>query len=143
MSSDREIAFAKYWEGKQGRRLTIDVVKDAYLAGWSDRPYVSAKATEDTADLCQTCGYDKKCHDYVHHVLGACANFRGSMMSEDKEYTPPSQPHVMGSEPTAQELVHRLAFALEPLELHETSAGLTARIALCDYRNWVKRSLRP
>lgn len=38
MSSQREIAFARYWEGKQGRKLTLDVVRDAYLAGWSDKP---------------------------------------------------------------------------------------------------------
>lgn len=38
MANEREIAFARYWEGKEGRQLTVDVVRDAYLAGWSDRP---------------------------------------------------------------------------------------------------------
>lgn len=38
MASEREIAFARYWEGKEGRKLTVDVVRDAYLAGWSDKP---------------------------------------------------------------------------------------------------------
>lgn len=38
MASEREIAFAQYWEGKEGRKLTVDVVRDAYLAGWSDQP---------------------------------------------------------------------------------------------------------
>jgi len=46
MSSEREIAFSKYWEGKEGRKLTINVVKYAYFAGWSDRPYFPTKAND-------------------------------------------------------------------------------------------------
>ncbi len=42
MPSEREIAFAKYWEGKHGRKLTVEVVRDAYLAGWSDKPQAMA-----------------------------------------------------------------------------------------------------
>lgn len=41
MASEREIAFSKYWEGKEGRELTVDVVRNAYFAGWSDRPLPS------------------------------------------------------------------------------------------------------
>lgn len=43
MASEREIAFARYWEGKEGRKLTVDVVRDAYLAGWSDKPAPSQR----------------------------------------------------------------------------------------------------
>jgi len=36
MASKREISFSKYWEGKEHRKITIEVVRDAYLSGWSD-----------------------------------------------------------------------------------------------------------
>lgn len=46
MASEREIAFAQYWEGKEGRKLTADVVRSAYFAGWSDRPTPALHASE-------------------------------------------------------------------------------------------------
>jgi hypothetical protein len=44
MASEREITFARYWEGKEGRKLTVDVVRDAYFAGWSDKPAPSGSS---------------------------------------------------------------------------------------------------
>lgn len=68
--------------------------------------------------VCQACGYDEKSHDYVNHVLGACANFMGEMMSEDKEYTPP-----------AQQLLHIKYAAEEYVDKHgiQYSGGIVER----------------
>lgn len=44
MASEREIAFAKYWEGKERRPLTKQTAMNAYFAGWSDRPMANSPA---------------------------------------------------------------------------------------------------
>lgn len=33
--------------------------------------------------ICQSCGYNQKAHDYVQHVLGACAEFTPFPQEED------------------------------------------------------------
>lgn len=32
--------------------------------------------------VCQTCGYDRKAHEYVHHALGACHVFSPSYAAD-------------------------------------------------------------
>lgn len=65
MASFREESFEKYWEGKGGRKLTTQVVKDAYMAGWSDRPYTE----------CKRCGHPEGHHHYLSRALGACEEY--------------------------------------------------------------------
>lgn len=60
MPSEREIGFAKYWEGKRDRPITVDMVRYAYEAGWSDKS-ASAPAAQQIPCHCIAIEQDETC----------------------------------------------------------------------------------
>ena len=107
MASEREIAFARYWEGKERRPITVETVRNAYLAGWSDKPEFNQPKPR-AKPACVECGVEypswideicdkcSKCHAHC-----GCTSMDCDCGSCIRRYELWREDQGMGEDPTA------------------------------------------